>query len=271
MRRRGATLFEVIITTGLFSLMVIAMFLILRGGMRAWYNVESRQKAQRDLRRTNLRVLDDLKTTGYSRLDTKPWGQGKFGANNGDALWFLSSQVPSSYPAPFAGSFARNPTSGEPVWQVNVLYYLAVPDDHTTCAGFADADGYDTGCPHKYLIKKVIDQTDQSAAPNDPANAESLLTPAQVDAYLDSPTTAFNLNGMTTGAVVPGSVQIIADSLLTFRVERPSPPLVELTTRAVRVLEAKRAREGNLPLGQDDMTGDPFTIEYQSILVPPNP
>lgn len=258
-------------TTGLFSLMVIVMFLILRGGLRAWYNVESRQKAQRDLRRVNLRVLEDLKTTASSQFATKPYGQGKFGANNGDAIWFLSAEVPNSYPAPYAGSFARNPTTGDPVWQVNVLYYPVVADNHTTCAGFRDANGYDTGCAHKYLIRKVIDVTNQSADPNDPATAEPLLTPAQVDAYLTSPPTPYNLSGMTTGAVVPGSVQVVADSLLSFRVTRPTMPLVRITTRAVRAMEASHTRQGPTQFGQADMTNDPYTIEYQSTFVPGNP
>lgn len=270
-RRRGATLFEVIITTGVYSLMVIAVFLILRGGLRAWHNLESRQKAQRDLRRVHLQLLEDLKTASSARLETRPWGQGKFGAANGDAVWFLSSKVPATYPAPYGQTFARNPSTGEPLWQVNVLYYAVVPDNHTTCAGFRDPDGYDTACPHKYLIKKVIDVVDQSADPNDQDVVEPLLTPAQVDTYLTAPPAPYALSGMVTGAVVPGSVQVIADALLSFRVERPAGPMVGLTTRAVRLLEASHSRAGPTRLGQADMSGDPFTLEYKTWVVPGNP
>ncbi|MCE7871833.1 hypothetical protein DYH09_15845 [bacterium CPR1] len=271
MTRRGATLFEVIITTGVYSLMVIAVFLILRGGLRAWHNVESRQKAQRDLRRVHLQVLEDLKAASSSGLDFKPWGQGKFGAANGDALWFLSSKVPETYPAPYARAFARNPSNGEPLWQVNVLYYAVVPDNHTTCAGFRGSDGYDTACPHKYLIKKVIDLNDQSSDPNNPDQVEPLLTKAEVDTYLTVPPTPYALSGMVTGAVVPGSVQVIADALLSFRIQRPAGrPLVGLTTRAVRLVEASHARSGPIKLGQADMAGDPFTLEYKTWVVPGN-
>ncbi|MEW6282437.1 MAG: hypothetical protein AB1758_27765 [Candidatus Eremiobacterota bacterium] len=266
-----------IITTGLFSLMVLTVFVILRAGLRAWSTVESRHTAQRQLRRVELLLNEDLKSASIAQmrvLACTPVGSPMAGTPNGHAVWFLSPQVPVdtpfggvAYAAAERGVMARDPSTGQAVWQTNILYYLSVPIGYTGAIGaVADADGLDVTCPRKMLVKVVVDINDQRANIFDPGDAEPLLTNAQVTTtYAIAPNGYSLANIVNKNRVV--TAQIIADQLLYFGVKiAPAgapPKAVDFRVRAMRVADAEhnRSRVGG-QLGTVDATRDSFTIEY---------
>lgn len=261
-RSRGATLTEVIITTGIFSLLVLALFAVMKYGVRSWKNIEARNSVQTQLRKVELFLLEDLKRSSFAqlRVETMPegWAAGSADAlvgveKHGPEVWFLSALDDSGE------QFLRT-SDGNPDWQRNVLYYCVKPSDawHQATYGFlcqpdsAKVDNlYDTWCPHKWLIRKEIRQT-------------SLLDETSIQNYLTTPTSR-DLEYMKTTEPDLERVQVLADTLLIFRVTLKIPEvLVDL--KAFRVLEAGDI----LRVGESSLDNNVFTVQYDARVVPNN-
>lgn len=262
-RRRpgGATLTEVIITTGIFSLLVLALFGVMKYGIRSWKNIESKNTIQTQLRKVELFLLEDLKRASYDQIRVRTMPAGWSAGNgksldgkeaHGPALWFLSAMDDNNQ------AFLRD-SDGKPQWQRNVLYYVTKPADnlHRQLYGYlcqpdtsAPDNPYDTRCPHKWLIRKEI-------------KVPTLLTAADVESqYLLAPASRDLLNPPQTGLV---RAQVLADSLLAFRITLKKPEvLVDL--KAFRVLEAGDL----LQVGSSSLDNNVFTVQYDARVVPNN-
>ena len=167
-----------------------------------------------------------------------------------------------------AGVHIRD-TDGLPIYQKNVLYYLVRPNNHNTISDGITCtinDGaYPNGdpfCPHKILIRKVIRKEANAADP------ETLLTQAEVDAYLTLPD-GYDLSGMTgeygTPGVKNGEIRVVGNSLLSFEVDQSNDPFVRLVFRAVRINEARKEIPGFGSVVLDTL---PQTLEIQNSVLP---
>lgn len=259
-RLRGATLTEVIITTGIFSLLVLALFAVMKYGVRSWRNIESKSSIQSQLRKIELFLLEDLKRSSFDqmRVETMPSGYTP-GNNNslngktahGPAVWFLSALDSERQ------NFLRDP-EGKPDWQRNVLYYVTRPTDdwHRNKYGFtcgsSGGDAYDTFCPHKWLIRKEIAQ-------------KTLIPGESIGTYLTRPGSYDLLEGWQSTQANLERVQVLSDSLLVFRITLKKPEvLVDL--KAFRVLEAGDI----LHVGSSSLDNNVFTVQYDARVVPNN-
>ncbi|GMU57018.1 MAG: hypothetical protein AMXMBFR33_61640 [Candidatus Xenobia bacterium] len=239
----------------LFSLLSAVLFLALKMGSDAWRRMDAQYDTQRSLRQAENVLLTDLKQTSSARLNFKKISSSP---GNGDVLWFLSAQDPAAV-GPNSEKFVRT-TEAEPDWQRTILYYCIRPSNHNTLAGFAcgiDANpNGDAFCPHKFLIRKVI---------NLPATPETLMAPGAVDAYTTAPA-GFDINSF---AGEPGleSARIISDKFLWFEANRAAGSrLVTVDMRSFRLAEARR----KISVGSNSLLNSRFTVHHQLRVLPQN-
>lgn len=245
--RRGFSVAELLVTMALFTVLGLLAYAMLDQGMVSWRKVSGNQSASLQLAKVQRFLQRDLVQAGVTRMSDATVPPSLAGAGDGKAIWFLSAVDPLS------GEVARK-TDGRAFWMRNILYYLVVPGGHTSCAGGAGPGGLDDRCPHKVLIRKVIDQ----APPSDPEDAtteETLLT--DVSAYLTRPlgpdTSAMSLE--------PGveRVEALASQMLWFDVKRPPDPRFPGEVMAdLRACSLDELRQ-NLRLGVDPLYKSPFT------------
>ncbi|MBI3925296.1 MAG: hypothetical protein HY319_07145 [Armatimonadetes bacterium] len=263
--RRGVTLIEVAVTVGLFSLVAVVLALAIQESSRVYRQLSSETEAQSALRQAELALDGDLRSASIAQMATAlvPDSLGG-GGNDGSALWFLSPRDPVT-------GVVHHKADGSPFWQRNILYYLVVPADHDqlfgyTCTGGAGPGGMDDRCPHKVLIRKVIDLA-PATDPADEATEETLLP--EVTDYLTRPA-GYDTSGMSAE---PGlqEVSIVARKLIFFRVTLAPVPAswpneVEIDVRATSIEEAEKSvRVGSVALG----TG-PFTTQQLISVFTPN-
>ena len=189
-------------------------------------------------------------------------GVTQVGAGSGDVIWFLSAEDPNGDPK--LGQKFVFDNSGDPIWQRNIIYYLIRPGNHddvsngNICDVSAGPDG-DSDCPHKFLIRKVIDGPDGT-------DGEILLSAADVTTYLTAPA-GYNFSPMTGEANLE-DVRLVTDDMLWFNVVNftPGDPLLEIEMAAVRVQEAHKS----IPVGKASMLGTRFTQGQTMFLEPRN-
>lgn len=249
MRRRGITLLELVVTFGLFSLLTAVLLAALQEGSQILGRASGTAVSQGELSKCRLRVREDLERSAFSKVAVR-----KMPGGDGDAIWCLSPVDPAS-------GLSLRKDDGSPFFVNHVLYYLVIPKGHAklygyACAGGTDTDGYDDRCPHKVLIRKVIDAPPVTDASNE-ATEEALMTSSQINQYLTAPD-GFNVDAMKSE---PGvlSVHLRAHSLLYFRARlapvATSPREISLDLRAADIRRAeKEVRVGSVSLAQGRFT-----------------
>lgn len=259
----GHTLIELTVSLGLFAVLTLVLFVLLNMGLRTWDRIEARGKVQRELRQSGLRLIDDLKQTSATQVRTAA-------VAGGQVLWFPTAVdfQPSSLTYK---QILRNPDTGEPLWQSTVLYYSAIPDHggtgiqaHFNCSGnVLDAFGLDTSCPHKVLIRKMID-IDPPTSMDGTSGEEPLI--ADVTPWVTAPTNYGSVVKMhTQPSVIRGESRLVSRELLYFRVPQTTP-LVTFDIRVVRLVEAQR----KITMGNSDLTVSPFTSFSTASVQPGN-
>lgn len=258
-RRRGLTLMETAVSLGVFSMLVVLLFFLLRDSTRAWNSVESRYDAQKALAQVEFWLKSDLQRADIAQIGEKRVSSAP---GNGDVVWFLSAIDPTIADPDL--QFQRDPATGSPNWQRHVIYYLVRPNDYSRISnGFSpavdpnlNADYY---APHKVLIRKVVDL---------PASPETLMNTAQVDTYTTAPD-GYDVSGFA--ATEPGLVEtkIVATGLLSFEVEvlpnaAGTGGSVSIDTYAVRFREAEKV----MAIGNTSLQSSPYTILQRSRIVP---
>jgi len=253
---------ELIVSMGIFSLLVLAFIAILNLGLRSWVNMEGRHLGERDLRQAEFSLLRDLKAT---RADNVVCGT----LSNGDGglLWMNSTLRRGGL---LDGQACRD-TDGEPIWQATIVYYLVRPAPalHQQLYGYQcppwAGGGVDPLCPHKLLIRRLIETQAHTAVPA--VKTESEPFPANVNAWVGNPVVQpsdMKLSNLPN----PGSViesKIVALTMLSFIPLRPSASLdrVDLHLATVRRQEAEK----HLAVGSYDFSlpgNRRFVLEYNS-------
>ncbi|MBI3926837.1 MAG: type II secretion system protein [Armatimonadetes bacterium] len=253
--RQGITLLELIIGLAIITTLMVLLTKAMTEGSDVWIRGSSSSLAQGELRKAYQNISYDLKRTTFDNV-RRAQVPASLAGSDGDALWFLSAIDPVTEQS------MRN-VDGTPLWQRNILYYLVVPDDHTRlygyeCAGSADANGYETSCPHKILIRKVIDNADVDGQ-------EALIDAGTILGYLTRPT-GFDVSGMAE----PGleRVDVRAHSLLTMQTslapEPEWPNEVQVDLRAARIRSAERS----VRVGSDSL--QEFSFQFEFSVFPPS-
>jgi prepilin-type N-terminal cleavage/methylation domain-containing protein len=257
----GFSLPELLVTMGLFAVLSMFSFVLMNRNAELWRDTSSDHAMQLEMNRASRSLESDLSTASRGSIRVAKVAGSFSGGADGDAVWFLSAENKA------LGEFARD-TEGRPIWQRNILYYLIVPKQHDALYGAgcstSPRTGNDSYCPHKVLIRKVIDSppiADQASA--DPTLiAQSLLT--EIEPYLSRP------EGLDTSAMTeePGveSARIIGTSLLYFEVV-PEGREVTIDLRAVP-LEGlgRKTRVGSVSLLES-----PSTRQFLKSFFPKNP
>jgi hypothetical protein len=248
---RGATLIEMAVTLGIFSLLSLLLAVSFTKSHELWSRTSGGSDAQHNLRKLRNKLSRDLMETSFASVGTSV-SLSSLGPVDGSALWFLSPVNQAT------GEYVRTST-GTPFWQHHILYYSVVPKKHDdligfSCKGGADSDGFEIQCPHKLVIRKVID-IDDLADPNDEATMETPFAdadpPVDVSKYLTRP------DGLDTSAMLLEGgvleVSIVSTSILSFNVsvakDASQPREIEIETASVSIPSAqKRLRIGQEPL-----------------------
>lgn len=244
---RGITLLELIVSVSIFSLVGLMLAAAFSAATNTWRSTSASSDAQLALNKARDDLVRDLQNTSFASVRVAG-GATTLGPPDGDVVWFLSAIDPST------GNYMRR-SDGSPFWQRNILYYSIVPDNHSalfgyTCSGGADVDGYENQCPHKVLVRKVIDGGG-ATDPNDETTEETPLTASEASSYLTRP------NGYDTSSMLAESgmtdVSLPSTNLLTFRVQLAPEPAWQREVRvelgSVSILTAGReVRIGSTPL-----------------------
>lgn len=252
MKRRGVTLLEMMIALSLFSVIGLLLAFAFKQAGQIYGSVSGSTDTRTVLAKAQAALARDLERTSFSSVNvaTGPTSLGPF---DGDVVWFLSAIDPVT------DMYLRK-SDGTPFWQRNILYYSVVPNNHAglfgfNCSGGADVAGYEVQCPHKILIRKVID-SGAVTIPTDESTEEEALLPAQVAGYLSRP------NGYdTSGFSEPGleQVSLPAANLLSFRArlapnpEWPREVLLNLDAVAIKTAQ-RELRIGSVALDETRFT-----------------
>ena len=248
----GFGLAELLVTMSLFSLVGLLTAVALHAATRRFTAVDERQSAFVRLSKVKDQLHRELRLASLNavKLDKVPASL-PGGAWDGAALWFLSSV------SPVTGEMVCDAT-GAPIWQVNVLYYLVVPANHQAligfdCQGGAASDGFDDRCPHKVLLRKVVD--------NPGASSQELLTAAQLSPLLTRPN-GYDLSALKAEPGVQ-QVKIIAKDLLGFRATLGADPNfpreMDWELQAVSLKDAQK----NLAVGRVSCSNSRYTTVLQ--------
>jgi hypothetical protein len=250
------SLTETIVGVGIFSVVIALVMAAMVTSFQTWNQTASQSATEEVLFKAHNLLFRDLTNTAPDQVGTSLGLSTISGSPDSDALWFLSFIDPATG-EPVYGDGSGLGERGAPVWQRNILYYAVVPGDHDalvgqSCTGAGGTDGYEDHCPHKVLIRKVIDHTDDPVTGN-----EQLLTSAA--AYLDRP------SGLDTSSMTGEEVRIVGINILHFRAT-PIMPGFTITMRANSIDEArKRISVGAVPLSDQ-----PTTIERLYTVWPKN-
>lgn len=233
-RRRAFSLIELLLAGSLFAIVALLSFLLLRRGTGLWKELIETESAGLELAKAANSLQSDLVRTSINQCsltNVPPSLAG--GGPDGSALCFLSAHDPAT------GELVLKP-DGTPFWQRNVLYYLVVPNSHSglfgfDCSGGIGPGGFDDHCPHKLLIRKVIDSGPTTTPTGNPVTDEETLL-SDVSAYLTRPA-GYDMALLQSEMGVERA-EVVASRLLIFQVSL-HPREVEVDLRAVAIKDAQ--------------------------------
>lgn len=257
MKRRGFSVIEFLLACSLLVLFMVVGYTMLRMAEKVYQQVSGNEDSTMQLKRAVRMLLKDLTS---AMADTEGLAGPPAlnvanvpaslpgGAFDGVAVCMLSPYKDGS------GDLVMN-TDG-PEWQRNVLYYTVVPVGDT-CTGGADANGYDDRCPHKVLIRKVINQ---GATPQAPVAVGS------IPGYLTRPNSPKDLSNFAGEAGIT-EYQIAAFGLVSLRVQTFATDPTFMKDEVVFTITAfNQPRSRKIQLGTVALTGQPgFLVNSMSV------
>jgi hypothetical protein len=244
------SLLEALVAVSMFSVVMALVMGALVKSMEAWNKSSSQHTVEQTLFKARNALARDLQGASYPQT-TRTIGPST-GTAHSDALCFLSAVDPAT------GEVVLHDGTGDGErgslkWQRNILYYAAVPANHAAHFGYsctlaASPDGIDDQCPHKILVRQVID------GPDDPVTGnEVLLTPALIAPYLDLPD---NLDVSPISGPDLEQARVITGSLLTFKVNRLDPDSeIQIDLRAASIPDLQKTT----PVGTVHLNDHPST------------
>lgn len=240
----GFSLPELLVVCAVFAGFLVMVFGLLQSGMGTWHQTSSSQDTHFQLNQASSRLMEELSLSSVEQMDIAAVPH--LPGTEQRAIWFLSAIDPAT------GEFART-DEGEPLWQRNVIYYLAQATDHDTLFG-VKCDAADTRCPHKFLIRRVVDAGPATAPDSAPSSEERLMTPAQVLGYLKQPTG----HGLSLARPTAEKDELIAQGLLDLQIVLGPdrwPDEVMITISGFSAQEAGK----KFALGRQDLKDTSYT------------
>ncbi|MBQ7528668.1 prepilin-type N-terminal cleavage/methylation domain-containing protein [bacterium] len=261
--RSGATLIEVIISTAVFSVLMLTLFMMVQYGLESWRNIEGRNATQRMMRKVSLFTMDDIRRSSFSCMGVVSLPS--YNANNinkivygedltknsgykvGQAI-FMHSAYNTDTSGDTSGSLRfRRKDDGTPEWRDTILYYATALTEAEHARRYGDKScGNNSSCPHKWLVRRVISN--------------------KLIGYPDSDVSKIKLE--LAEYIKPGDssllqardgvkTELLSDSILAFRVVVPQDgPGVTLIVKSVRMEELrKRLGRSSVSIGNDGDTG----------------
>ena len=250
------TLPEIILCLGLFSAIMLMSVIFLTRGKSLFASVSGSTDANNRMQKALGLIVRDLQTANYKQIQIASVPPSLGAGLDGCALAFLS-------PRDAATGQVCEDKNGDLFWQRNIIYYLVVPNGHSGCSGGAGPGGFDDHCPHKTLIRKVVD-TPPATTPT--SNLETPL--ASLAPYLTRPIN----NDASAMYAEPGvsQVSVVMTNLLWFVVtNRPDPNTpgeIMIDMRAVSLDSA----QATIQLGQVPLATGPFTLQQLTSVFPRN-
>lgn len=261
--RSGATLVEVIISTAVFSVLMLTLFMMVEYGLDSWRNIEGRNVTQRMMRKVSLFTMDDIRRSSFNRMGVVSLSNYKANSINkvvygedltknsgykvGQAI-FMHSAYNTDVGGDASGSvrFGRD-ASGAPLWRDTILYYATAltEEEHNRRYGTSSC-GNNSSCPHKWLVRRVISGRLIGFPDSDVDKIKEEL--AEYVKPGDSSLLQATSNIKT---------EILCDCLLAFRVVVPQDgPGVTLIVKSVRMEELRRRLgRSSTSIGQNGDTG----------------
>ena len=241
---KGVTLIELVVAFGLFSLIGLILALAFRASTEVYRNVDGATDARTVLGKAEASLLRDLERTGFRSIRVRQ-GSNSLGPIDGDAVWFLSAINPAT------GEYMRKP-DGSPFWQTNILYYTSVPSGHAAlvgvnCSGGSNAEGYEVNCPHKVLIRKVIDEASETTDPTNSSTEEILIDASDIGNYLTR-INGYDATAFSEAGLLDSSLP--ATNLLTFRVQLAPDSRAEREVSIQLGAVSTKTAQREVPIGQ---------------------
>lgn len=250
------------IASSITIVLMVAGYFILATFSQAFKRVDGHNDVTLQMKRATRNISKDLKTSFFdaTRVEQVP-GVGGF---DGDALAALTAGAGVE-----ARQGAATDEDGAPFWQRNVIYYPIRPQGDT-CVGAADADGYDDVCPHKMLLRKVVDSP-PATSPMPPGvpltDTEVLLT--SLLPYLTRPS-SLTLGPMLAAEPDLKFAEVVCTNLLSMRVRREPDPQypgeIEVTLTAFN----EGASDRTFNTGQAHLTGHQNVVTQVISVFPRN-
>ncbi|MCR5662532.1 MAG: prepilin-type N-terminal cleavage/methylation domain-containing protein [bacterium] len=276
--QKGSTLVEVMITTGLFSILMVVLFSVFRYGSEQWRVIEGRSKLQTMMRKVETFMLDDVRRASYDYLAVPNMPDGwKAGDHSklesayssgtpkaGSAFWCLS---PLGYDSN-GNVYVSRDNEGKLIWNHNVLYYVTELTDgfHRQIYGYGIGQCPPGKCPHKWLIRKEINQ-DKLLKPK--TGGTGGCSGVRAEDFMTAPSSGnYAKQMLSSGERGKGleRVSCLAENVLAFTVSLDYPT-VGIVVKTFRVEEASK----NAGLSSSQMTEDSvYTVQYSTRLVPNN-
>lgn len=264
-KKKGTTLLEVLIAAAIFSILVIALFAIIKYCMTNWRNVESRVAVQTEIRKVQTNLIDELRKTSFDSVLI-------------DESDYRHTLAFKTFIDPDSGRFETDSSTGEPESQGYILYILLRPGDDP-CSDTTSSDL----CPHKMILR--VDLTRQNDFDEGGTSTWSALSldSSTLSNYIPATTTDnkyFSSTGVTVQQYrnsLPAvaeekyvkNVYIIGKNILAFDLQKNESPTPEVivTIKAVKLLAAGEF----VKVGTDDLSDSGFTIQVTNQVIPQNP
>lgn len=245
------------VAMAIFSLLGIIGFELILMAQKTFLRVSGHEDAELQLKRASRKLETDLLASNFGNVTVGDVAASlPGGGKDGNAVACLTAAVNGT------GDVASIP-SGSPYWQRNLLYYASVPLGDT-CAGGIGPDGYDDRCPHKMLMRKIIDVGTVTNV-SFPATPEVELT--DFSPYLTRP-----LKGDVSPMLgEPGisRADIVALNLLSFRLEKqPDPNFPEEVRVTLRCWDFLSKQK--IALGSTSLANHTNTVVFSFSVFPRN-
>ena len=250
-RRRGFTLVEIMIAGSVLMILLTGGYLVVSMSGTVYKRISGHEDGALQLKRASRYIYKDLLQAFFDhvKVELVPGAQSQ-------CVGMLSAQEGNDA----RGGFIYD-QDGAPLWQRNVIYYLAAPTGDT-CTMTPNADGIDDVCPHKMLLRKCVDSPPVNDTTDDPMGPPRTFdlpeqTLVSMQTYLTRP------NGYSTGAMLGSepdltNAEVISTNLLSMKVELNPDPLypkeVRIELKAFNALAAANINIGTTSLGNHAKT-----------------
>lgn len=241
--QNGFSLAEVVTALSVVGLFLVLLGSLLFGARELSFAGEAQNDARLTLQKVRAAISRDLKMSAHEKTQvahisgTATADPGMNNAVVGLSAFDIRTQE------------YRRKDSGGPHWVFNILFYSAIADNHDQLYG--PCPNKIKGCPHKFIIRRVIRQNEWPGA-GEPEVVESRLSINQMSRHTLVPKDHF-LGFPTPNPDPPQAWEssLVSDNILHFEVERTDPDgtrelRFQIAARRTPDQSKRKTREGDL-------------------------